>query len=412
MFCLNTYLNIHVCIHCNKGTNFGMKNHSAALKPTMGMDTSAHTLNLQSDIKAAEMDEIIFGDYKNSDKRWSSHPTAPYTTSFGEGLIKATYERSPLYTTRRVGDKSFQVMYGDDPNKNSVPKIKADFETEDCDDFNDVPIPLFERVREVTIDDNGVMSCECGRFECRGYFCEQQVCVAKAVYESSGMEFHGFTHHDIAARWRSAFMHYAYRKNTPKHLLAAFDLLARNEPTGPTLRVPIPNCMPIKERIPILPAADRLKNYDKSMLDLSILDGMFSDTFSPSTEFNLQNDELCELAQQIVCGIRDSTPAAAEDMFTEAVSNFEIATGVNKGVDSRTAMRPLVDTAFLLSDRLGREGLQKLEEMMSEYNKWASGRLSETKDADKNKKRKHVPLTQEEYEGTADRVLNTHHMSH
>jgi len=65
-----------------------MKNHSASLKPTMGMDFSTQTLNLQSDIKAAELEEIIFKDYKYSNKKWSNTPTAPYTTTFAEGLTQ------------------------------------------------------------------------------------------------------------------------------------------------------------------------------------------------------------------------------------------------------------------------------------------------------------------------------------
>ena len=53
----------------DQGTNFGIKNHSASLKPTMGMDSLAQTLNLQSDIKAAQLEEIIFKDYKYSNKK-------------------------------------------------------------------------------------------------------------------------------------------------------------------------------------------------------------------------------------------------------------------------------------------------------------------------------------------------------
>ena len=40
-----------------KGTNFGLKEHSANIKPTMNMDTSAQTINIQQDIKAAELTE-------------------------------------------------------------------------------------------------------------------------------------------------------------------------------------------------------------------------------------------------------------------------------------------------------------------------------------------------------------------
>ena len=85
-----------------QGTNFGLKSHSSSLKPTQGMDTSAQTLNLQADIKAGQMDEIIFNDYQNNNKMWSDWPTSPYTTTFAEGLINAVYNRRHLYTVRRV----------------------------------------------------------------------------------------------------------------------------------------------------------------------------------------------------------------------------------------------------------------------------------------------------------------------
>jgi hypothetical protein len=47
-----------------------LKNHSAALNPTMDMDTSAKTFNLQQDLKAAEIEEIIYYDFTHTDKRW------------------------------------------------------------------------------------------------------------------------------------------------------------------------------------------------------------------------------------------------------------------------------------------------------------------------------------------------------
>jgi len=43
-----------------------MKNHSASLKPTYGMDASAQILNLQSDAKAAELNDLVFCDYSQS----------------------------------------------------------------------------------------------------------------------------------------------------------------------------------------------------------------------------------------------------------------------------------------------------------------------------------------------------------
>ena len=54
-----------------------MKNHSAAMKPTMNLDTSSQTLNLQSDIKAAELEEMIYRDYHCTDKIFSQYTEFP-----------------------------------------------------------------------------------------------------------------------------------------------------------------------------------------------------------------------------------------------------------------------------------------------------------------------------------------------
>ena len=158
-----------------QGTNFGLKSHSSSLKPTQGMDTSAQTLNLQADIKAGQMDEIIFNDYQNNNKMWSDWPTSPYTTTFAEGLINTVYNRHHLYTVWRVAERTFQVEFTHVAGTIEV-------ENDDIMNFRHIPIPLFKRVREVTVDDIGIMFCTCKRFECRGIFCEQQVCSAEAIY--------------------------------------------------------------------------------------------------------------------------------------------------------------------------------------------------------------------------------------
>ncbi len=80
-----------------QGTHFGLKKHSAPMQPTMNLDTSSKTLNLQANLKAREVEEIIFNDYHYSDKTWSSLPTTPYTTTFAEGIINGIMKRSLLY---------------------------------------------------------------------------------------------------------------------------------------------------------------------------------------------------------------------------------------------------------------------------------------------------------------------------
>ena len=46
------------------------------------MDTVAQALNIQQDLKAAGLAELIFGDFERTSKLWSDYPTAPFTTPF------------------------------------------------------------------------------------------------------------------------------------------------------------------------------------------------------------------------------------------------------------------------------------------------------------------------------------------
>ena len=147
-------------------------------------------------------------------------------------------------------------MWSQPSESNNADVEDSEVENEDYNDFRGVPVPLFERIREVTIDDNLVMHCSCCRFEGRGYFCEQQVCVADFVDKHSGQTFDGFTHEDVALRYRSASMHLAYRKDTPEHIQAMFHALASQEVTGPTLKESIPDTMEITTRLEILAAID------------------------------------------------------------------------------------------------------------------------------------------------------------
>lgn len=70
----------------HEGTNFGMKSHSAGVKPTMSMDKSASAMCLQSSMKSDELDEIAYNDYMKRDKKWSSLPTSQFLGRHAEGL--------------------------------------------------------------------------------------------------------------------------------------------------------------------------------------------------------------------------------------------------------------------------------------------------------------------------------------
>jgi hypothetical protein len=175
-----------------------MKSHSAGLKPIMDLDTSANTINTQTDIKVAELEEIIYRDYYFKHKRWSNLPTSPYTVSNAEAILKKMMSRVHLYKAIMTDDSVFQVFYtGDTVAWDNDVFGEFDLDTEEPEDTepdersipnphtkaDDMTIPLFSRIRTVSIDKNRTMSCTCCQFEQQGLPCTHQACVAKLCHE-------------------------------------------------------------------------------------------------------------------------------------------------------------------------------------------------------------------------------------
>jgi hypothetical protein len=70
----------------HKGTNHGLKSHSCAVKPTLNLDSSANTINIQSSIEVQECEDILFQDATRTHQKWSDLPTSQNTTS---GMVHA-----------------------------------------------------------------------------------------------------------------------------------------------------------------------------------------------------------------------------------------------------------------------------------------------------------------------------------
>ena len=71
-------------------------------------------------------------------------------------------KRTPLYSVKRVRLKSFQVHYGGE--NESSPDEEYE-ERLDNNEFKDVPLPLFSKIRNVDILDDTTMTCSCCHFE-------------------------------------------------------------------------------------------------------------------------------------------------------------------------------------------------------------------------------------------------------
>ena len=395
-----------------------MKAHSASIKPTMNMDTAANAINIQQDLKVAELNEIVFQEYNKPNKTWSNYPTSTFTTTFGEGIMKQVHDHVLVHKNRsakRVGASSFQVRYvgkfGElDPNAISG-KTFDEFD----DDFQEVPIPRFWRILEVTVAKDGTMYCECCGFESTGYFYEECVAVADLVHTSNGKKFEGFTHHDVIVRYLSGYMQLAYRDSTPEHIRQLYHRLALNPPAGPRLRKSIPDSLAIKDRDPILPAVDRLINYKKEDIDFSLVDGMVSTTHSQDS-YDMDTDPNDDVDENFFEERRQalfkSISHTCEQMFDVSISNSALPESARSGVRTRDALKQPWEEACDAADGIGWEATRKLESMLDDFREWCNvtRSVNEQGNSQGSGSRRAIPMTQGKYTGTADRVYNTHHM--
>jgi len=282
---------------------------------------------------------------------------------------------------------------------------------EDDIEIQSIPIPKFSRIREVTIEEDGTMLCDCCRFEMTLCFCEQQVSVAKMCHECAGDEFKGFTHHDMGVCYWSSYMHLAYKPSTPKHIKQMFHKLAGDGIRGPKLRIPIPDSLPIKEKLPILPAIDRLKNYKKSDINLELFEQMVSQTYRPPA--NLDEDAEYDLFDEQIKSFNASTSEACESAFDTLLNDSDLPALAKGGVRTRDLLKQQWEEACDMADTMGEEATKEPEECVSAFRTYCNivsrGECPRVETGEFGR-RKYVPMTQGKYQGNQERVYNTHHM--
>ena len=407
-----------------------MKDHSMSLSATMGMDSAAKALNVQQDLKGAELNAIVERDFTHKNKNFSSLPTARYTHQRAESIIKQIHDRKNLYSARRVGDRCFQVYYIGD----MADVLRAELNT--CKDLSgEVPVPLFSRIRTVTVDDYNIMRCSCSSFESCGLFCTHCVVVAEAVFASQDKTFYGFTHHDCDMIYHSAYLHLAYRDTTPFQISRAYNRIAKEKKAGPKLRTKIPSkdVMTVKAPERILPAIQRLKNFKPDDIDLSSFemgkgtDGMMSQTFEPTSlsQNDIQlvggadnNDETFDNVQPVeaykdtVKVIQIRTSEQTSKMFSESLDDTNFPGDVMNNLTTREILKQKWEESCALADQVGQEQTEILSDLLDKFKigcqEAKSKTLNNALDDGDGSKRKHIGMAGAEYTGTQKRVKITH----
>lgn len=233
-------------------------------------------------------------------------------------------------------------------------------------------LPRFTRIRIVTVNDNNVMYCSCCRFECIGIFCVHQVVTAVEIYNELGEQFDGFTHHDVALRYRSDYMELAYNPLADKDIQMRFHELALADVKGPRLGAEIPSTMKTHDPSKILPALDRLSNYNHNDIDLTIVDGMYCSDFVPECdESGTNHAEVKATFEAMFQQLQNVTSEESSQLFSAAISDAELpkmhASGTSVSVSARNALQSLVDSSYTLADKVGPVGVQWLEETLRNF---------------------------------------------
>lgn len=78
------YVIAHNSAH--EGTNFGMKNHTAAMKATHRIDQVGKTSNFQACLKAGQIEAEAYKEYIKK-KAWTKLPTKNDLISIAEGML-------------------------------------------------------------------------------------------------------------------------------------------------------------------------------------------------------------------------------------------------------------------------------------------------------------------------------------
>eukprot|EP00978_Attheya_sp_CCMP212_P014408 scaffold36669_cov47-Attheya_sp.AAC.2 len=227
----------------HEGTNFGLKNHAANVKPSHNLTNAAKAMTFQSNVKIMQVSEESTRNVLRENLH-SIHPSRDNLTSIAVSILDNEFERIHCYEVKHVSKSCWQVFlktdqesnYNDDAlyesDNDSAPEdrpVVAEQQTIPSQEDSS-PIPVFRRTRTVTASPGSVMSCSCGNFERTGLSCAHIMAIIS--HHDSG--WCGFTHHDVSVRWWKNYLQYGYKASSGP-LGVLFEVAMSRDILGPKL---------------------------------------------------------------------------------------------------------------------------------------------------------------------------------
>jgi hypothetical protein len=210
----------------HEGTNFGIKEHAAAVLPSHRINVAGEKVCLQLTMKGTQLEsESTY--MASSQSLWSQSPSANHVTTLAESIISHANGRTHAYAVHRTADKSWEVHF--------VGHDNYCLETDRLPMNRNSPIPIFTRIRAVTNLDQ-FLCCDCGGHEQIGLTCVHTM----AVMGNCFPEWAGPTHHGVSPCWWVTWLELAHKPNNHQISTSSIMTLMTNEVPGPRIHAPIP----------------------------------------------------------------------------------------------------------------------------------------------------------------------------
>ena len=172
-----------------EGTNNGLKSHAAPVLPGHNLATSAATTMFQDDVKVAE---LHLKGARAVSQQQCLYSTLPCMNDVQPRLVSLLQKEWDLRT-------NYDVVGGIDLDSgNFIWKVTF---KEDLTNVGKgsciVPVPSFQRLCVVRIDEHGCLRCSCCNFEWCGYCCQHLLGVLCHIDPSYG----GPSYTDCSVFW-------------------------------------------------------------------------------------------------------------------------------------------------------------------------------------------------------------------
>lgn len=203
-----------------EGTNRGLKYAETNVRPDMGLAESTKTLLTQDKDRWMRKNKVVADALVKHNLR-SDSQTSDHITKEAEGDLMREYQNRHNYASRRMGANKWEVLF---MNKRVHSKL----------------IPNFERVRVVSIAEDGTINCTCSKPEDIGMPCRH----ISHVLECYSNDFEGFVSQDVDIRYHNIYCSYvAYKpqldlSDEEKEIRAKLLNLRRSNPA----QLPVARC--------------------------------------------------------------------------------------------------------------------------------------------------------------------------